>query len=72
MAPDTVMPKFGKHCKIEIGAPIDTKKYMSRVDDPAVLRELTDEVMLKIQALTNQQYLYEYAPRRSSTHRTHI
>ncbi len=72
MAPDTVMPKFGKRCKIEIGPPIDTQKYMSRTDDPEVLRELTDEVMLKIQALTNQQYLYEYAPKRSSVNRTHI
>jgi len=72
MAPDTVLPKFGKSCTIEIGQPIDTREYMLRIDDPAVLRELTDEVMKKIQALTKQEYLYDYAPKRSSANRTHI
>ncbi len=72
MAPDTVMPKIGKSCTIEIGQPIDTREYMLRIDDPAVLRELTDEVMKKIQALTKQEYLYDYAPKRSSANRTHI
>lgn len=72
MAPDTVMPKFGKHCKIEIGSPIDTQKYLSRADDPEVLRQLTDEIMTRIQALTNQHYVYDYAPKRSSANRTHI
>ncbi|MEY3424409.1 MAG: hypothetical protein RLZZ285_1134 [Actinomycetota bacterium] len=72
MKPDTVMPKFGKHCKIVIGEPIDTQKYLSRVDSPEVLRELTDEIMVRIQALTKQEYVYDYAPRRSSVNRTHI
>ena len=72
MAPDTVMPKFGKHCKIEIGAPIDTQKYLSRANEPEVLRELTDEIMVRIQVLTNQEYVYDYAPKRSSANRTHI
>lgn len=72
MAPDTVMPKFGKRCKIVVGAPIDTKKYLSRAQEPEVLRELTDEIMLRIQALTKQEYVYDYAPKRSSANRTHI
>ncbi|MEY3478960.1 MAG: hypothetical protein RL415_1223, partial [Actinomycetota bacterium] len=72
MKPDTVMPKFGKHCKIVIGEPIDTQKYLSRADSPEVLRELTDEIMVRIQALTKQEYVYDYAPRRSSVNRTHI
>ena len=72
MAPDTVMPKFGKRCKIEIGSPIDTQKYLARADDPDVLRQLTDEIMVRIQALTKQEYVYDYAPKRSSANRTHI
>lgn len=72
MKPDTVLPKFGKHCTIVVGEPIDTQKYLSRVDSPEVLRELTDEIMLRIQALTKQEYVYDYAPRRSSVNRTHI
>lgn len=72
MAPDTVMPKFGKRCKIQIGAPIDTQKYMSRADRPEVLRELTDEIMVRIQALTGQEYVYDYAPKGSNPNRTHI
>ena len=72
MAPDTVLPKLGKRCKITVGEPIDTEKYLSRATEPEVLRELTDEIMLKIQALTRQEYVYDYAPKRSSVNRTHI
>lgn len=72
MAPDTVLPKFRRECKIEIGAPIDTQKYLSLADDPDVLRELTDEIMMRIQALTAQEYVNDYAPKRSSADRTHI
>lgn len=72
MAPDTVMPKFGKQCRIVIGEPINTEKYSSRIDQPEVLRELTDEIMSRIQALTNQEYVNDYAPKRSNTNRTHI
>lgn len=72
MAPDTVMPKFGKRCKIKIGSPIEMQKYLSRADDPETLRELTDEIMAQIQALTGQEYVNDYAPKRSDTNRTHI
>ncbi|MBM3805143.1 MAG: 1-acyl-sn-glycerol-3-phosphate acyltransferase [Actinobacteria bacterium] len=72
MAPDTVMPKFGRRCRIEIGDPIDTRKYLERADDPEVLRQLTDEIMTKIQALTGQEYVHDYAPKRSSANRSHI
>jgi hypothetical protein len=55
-----------------VGEPIDTQKYLSRADSAEVLRELTDEIMVRIQALTKQEYVYDYAPRRSSVNRTHI
>ncbi len=72
MAPDTVTPKFGKRCKIVIGQPIDLGGYLSRAEQPEVLRELTDEIMTRIQALTKQEYVNDYAPKRSSANRTHI
>jgi len=72
MAPDTVLPKFGKRCKIKIGSPIEMQKYLSRADDPEALRELTDEIMAQIQVLTGQEYVNDYAPKRSNVNRTHI
>jgi hypothetical protein len=45
---------------------------LARADDPDVLRQLTDEIMVRIQALTKQEYVYDYAPKRSSANRTHI
>lgn len=35
-----------------------------RIDGPAAIRAMTDEVMAQIQTLTGQQYVPQYAPRR--------
>ena len=65
--PDTVMPRFGLECTLKIGAPIDVSRYRDRADDHMVLREITDELMFEIQALTGQEYRNVYATKRAES-----
>jgi 1-acyl-sn-glycerol-3-phosphate acyltransferase len=52
---------------IRIGAPIDFSRYRDRATDPLVLRQITDEVMFEIRALSGQEYVDRYAKRGEST-----
>jgi 1-acyl-sn-glycerol-3-phosphate acyltransferase len=65
--PDTVMPRLRLECTIKIGAPIDVSRYRDRADDHMVLREITDELMFEIQALTGQEYRNVYATKRAES-----
>ena len=59
--PDRTMPKFGEHCEIHIGEPIDVSRYRNRIDDRIVLRQITDEVMFEIAELCGQTYVDVYS-----------
>lgn len=59
--PDQAMPKFFTEATVKIGTPIDVSRYANRIGDRAVYRELIDEVMFEIQALTGQTYDHTYA-----------
>ena len=59
--PDAALPKLGGHVRIEIGRAISPERYSSRLDDHMVLREMTDEVMFEIRAMTGQEYRNVYA-----------
>jgi 1-acyl-sn-glycerol-3-phosphate acyltransferase len=52
---------------IRIGPPLDFTRYLDRADDPLVLRQITDEVMFEIRALSGQEYVNRYAKRGEST-----
>ena len=65
--PDTLMPRFRRECTIKIGAPIEVSRYRDRADDHMVLREITDELMYEIQALTGQEYRNVYATKRAES-----
>ncbi|MDH4363909.1 MAG: 1-acyl-sn-glycerol-3-phosphate acyltransferase, partial [Acidimicrobiia bacterium] len=54
-------PRFFRRVRVRFGQPITVDRYRSRPGDRAVLRELTDEVMFEIQALTGQRYVDRYA-----------
>ena len=54
------VPKFFTRAKVKIGAPIDVARYADRVGDHAVYRQLIDEVMFEIQALSGQEYVSHY------------
>ena len=59
--PDASLPKLGGHVRIEIARAITPDRYSSRSDDHMVLREMTDEVMFEIRAITGQEYRNVYA-----------
>ena len=65
--PDKVMPRLRLECTIKIGAPIEVSRYSDRADDHMVLREITDELMYEIQALTGQEYRNVYATKRAES-----
>jgi len=48
------------HPVVVIGEPLDFSEYYDRVDDPRVLRWVTDQVMAAIQDLTDQTYVEAY------------
>ncbi|MGO8875143.1 MAG: lysophospholipid acyltransferase family protein [Acidimicrobiales bacterium] len=53
-----------KPVDISFGAPIDlSARYGSRLEEPLVLRQATDEIMWEIRQLTGQQYVDRYASR---------
>jgi 1-acyl-sn-glycerol-3-phosphate acyltransferase len=54
-------PRFFRPITIRLGAPIPVERYRSRLGDRAIYRELTDEIMFEIQALTGQRYIDRYA-----------
>jgi 1-acyl-sn-glycerol-3-phosphate acyltransferase len=60
----TLLPKLGAKVAIRFGKPLD---FTGRVGDSSGLRAMTDEVMKAIRALTGQEYVSRYAPRRSSS-----
>jgi 1-acyl-sn-glycerol-3-phosphate acyltransferase len=62
--PGARVPRPFKHCDIRVGRPIDCRRYAGRSDDRLVLRQLTDELMFEIRALSGQDYVDEYATRR--------
>lgn len=47
--------------RVVVGKPLDFSAYAGGVDDPAVLRWVTNEVMAAIQELSGQQYVDVYA-----------
>lgn len=58
---DATMPKFFRTVSVRFGAPIRVERYCHRAGDRALYRELTDEIMFEIQALTGLEYVHEYA-----------
>ncbi len=63
--PDQPVPNVFRRATIKFGTPIDSLRYRSRIGDRVVYRELTDELMFEIQALTGQIYEDTYANKKS-------
>ena len=58
---DVTMPRLFKRVQVRIGRPITVERYQQRIGDHALYRELIDEVMFEIQAMTGQEYVSIYA-----------
>jgi 1-acyl-sn-glycerol-3-phosphate acyltransferase len=59
--PEARLPRLFRCCEIRVGAPIDVGRYRDRAADRLVLRQITDELMYEIRALSGQRYVDEYA-----------
>jgi len=62
--PGASAPRPFRPCEIRIGRPIEVAHYSDRPGDRLVLRQLTDELMYEIRALSRQEYVDEYATRK--------
>lgn len=60
-----VMPRVFMPITIRIGRPLDFSRFADRLDDPLVLRQITDEVMFELRELSDQEYVDRYAKRKS-------
>src|SRR5438105_8765649 len=58
-----VKPKFFSPIGIKFSKPLHFDKYADRADDPRVLRQITDEIMFELRALSDQEYVDRYAKR---------
>jgi 1-acyl-sn-glycerol-3-phosphate acyltransferase len=59
------LPQPFRSCQVNIGTPIDVSRYLDRADDRLILRQLIDEVMFEIRKLSGQDYVDEYANKRT-------
>jgi len=58
-----VKPNFFSPIGIKFSKPMHFDKYAERADDPRVLRQITDEIMFELRALSDQEYVDRYAKR---------
>jgi 1-acyl-sn-glycerol-3-phosphate acyltransferase len=58
-----IMPNLFMPITVRVGRPIDVSRYADRIDDPKVLRRITDEVMFELRELSGQEYVDRYAKR---------
>jgi 1-acyl-sn-glycerol-3-phosphate acyltransferase len=63
--PDARMPAPFRRVHLRFGRPVDPGRYAGRSDDRLVLRQITDEVMFEIRALSGQAYVDTYATKPS-------
>jgi 1-acyl-sn-glycerol-3-phosphate acyltransferase len=68
--PDAKLPKLGRECTIRVGRPVRPDRYRSRAGDRLVFRQMIDEVMFEIRALTGQRYVNTYAGKSAETEPT--
>jgi 1-acyl-sn-glycerol-3-phosphate acyltransferase len=65
--PDTPVPRPFRMMRVRIGPAIETARYQDRADDRLALRQITDEVMFEIGALSGQEYVDTYATKKSES-----
>src|SRR3954454_5362662 len=58
-----VKPNFFSPIGVRFSKPMYFDRYGDRADDPRVLRQITDEIMFELRALSDQEYVDRYAKR---------
>ena len=61
-----VMPKPFMPITIRIGKPMRFDRFADRAEDPKALRQITDELMFELCALSGQTYVDRYAQRKAA------
>lgn len=57
------LPRLGHAIGVRVGAPLDYSERISAKRTPALLREITDDIMAHIRRLSGQEYVDTYASR---------
>ena len=60
-----VKPNIFRPITIRISPPMDFSRYYDDPTNPRVLRQITDEIMFTLRELSGQEYVHEYAKRKS-------
>ena len=60
------IPRIGPQVEVRVGEPLDLSSWQGGEVDSRGLRELTHKLMAAIAAITGQEYVSRYAPRRES------
>src|SRR3954447_3855614 len=58
-----VKPNFFWPIGVRFSKPMHFDRYADRADDPRALRQITDEIMFELRALSGQEYVDRYAKR---------
>jgi 1-acyl-sn-glycerol-3-phosphate acyltransferase len=58
-----VKPRFFMPITVRFSEPMYFDRFYDRLDDPLVLRQITDETMWKLRQLSGQEYVNRYAKR---------
>jgi 1-acyl-sn-glycerol-3-phosphate acyltransferase len=58
-----VRPNPFRPITVRFSKPLDFSRYEARAEEPTVLRQITDEIMFELQALSGQEYVNHYAKR---------
>ena len=66
MPPDARRPNLFRPVSIRFGRPINVDRYRGRASERLVLRQIIDEVMFEIRALSGQEYVDAYATKRDN------
>ena len=59
-----VKPNFFMPITIKISKPLRFDRYAAKADAPGVARQITDEIMFELRALSGQEYTNHYAPKK--------
>jgi 1-acyl-sn-glycerol-3-phosphate acyltransferase len=62
---DRRLPRVFMPVTVRFGEPVDATRFAGREDDRMVLRQITDEVMFEIRALSGQEYSDTYATKKA-------
>ena len=59
-----IRPNPFRPVTVRFSRPLDFSRYEDRAKEPRVLRQITDEIMFELQALSGQEYVDHYAKRK--------